>query len=413
MSIDEKTPKMYNADEVEEIVNRAVSAAVSALHAGNLDNGIRQDLDADKEGWPMSSNHKERYYYKSNDGQSQSIVLYGSSKQETDAKFQAFLVDLATQKPNAPLLKDFINNTYRKSFMRNLSPTSKDVYKVYLDRYIIPVLGDKHMDKITVEDVQELYDWMANAKEHGCKCNLKADTIQRTSGLLGRLYHIAMDMNLVSSSPIKKTLLTNDGEESGHHEALPDDEVARVRNEIPNLEDEQQRLYMGLLAYTGMRREEIAGLGWEHIFLDERFGSIVRTVVYPDGKKTVVRNKTKTKHSTREFIIPEALAEILEPCVKESGYVIHGKDPDKPAPFSTLRRLYKDAFKKLGISEYSNHDWRATFGTQLKELGLTSAQIADLMGHADTRMVEKTYAPRRHEGIMKHKDAVNNLHKSA
>jgi integrase len=61
----------------------------------------------------------------------------------------------------------------------------------------------------------------------------------------------------------------------------------------------------------------------------------------------------------------------------------------------------------LSIIGYDNHDWRATFGTQLKELGLTSPQVADLMGHADTRMVERIYAPRRHEGIMKHKDSIN------
>lgn len=407
---DEMTPKMYNLNEVNEIVRRSVENALSSLNAENLDSGIRQDL-VDDRGGTMSSNHKERYYYTANDGTQASVVFYGFSRRDTDAKFQAFLADLARQRPDAPLLKDFVENTYKKMFMRKLSPTSKDVYTIYLDRYILPVLGNKHMDQITVEDVQYLYDWMAHAKEHGCRQNLTEDTIKRTSGLLGRLYHIANDMELVSGSPIKKTLLTNDGAASVHHKALPDVEVARVKNEIPHLKDDQQRLYMGLLAYTGMRREEIAGLGWEHIFLDEGYGTVMRTVVYPDGRKTVVRNKTKTIHSTRDFIIPDALADILRPLAQPHGFVIHGKDPEQPAPFSTLRRLYKSAFKALGITEYSNHDWRATFGTQLKESGLTSAQVADLMGHADTRMVETTYAPSRHEGIMKHKYAVNNLHK--
>ena len=40
---------------------------------------------------------------------------------------------------------------------------------------------------------------------------------------------------------------------------------------------------------------------------------------------------------------------------------------------------------------------------------MTSAQVADLMGHADTRMVETTYARTRHEGVMKHKYALENL----
>ena len=123
----------------------------------------------------------------------------------------------------------------------------------------------------------------------------------------------------------------------------------------------------------------------------------------------VVRNQTKTKCSTREFVIPEPLAEILESCKNKKGYIIHGKDETKPAPFSTLRRMYKAAFKTLGIEGYDNHDWRATFGTQLKDAGISSAQVADLMGHADTRMVETTYAPTRHESIMKHKYTVNKI----
>ena len=40
---------------------------------------------------------------------------------------------------------------------------------------------------------------------------------------------------------------------------------------------------------------------------------------------------------------------------------------------------------------------------------MTSAQVADVMGHADTRMVETVYAPRRHEGIMKHKNTIELL----
>ncbi|MCR5567356.1 MAG: hypothetical protein K6F61_10930 [Clostridiales bacterium] len=40
---------------------------------------------------------------------------------------------------------------------------------------------------------------------------------------------------------------------------------------------------------------------------------------------------------------------------------------------------------------------------------LSSAQVADLLGHADTRMVEAIYAITRHEGIMKQKDLVNAL----
>ena len=81
-----------------------------------------------------------------------------------------------------------------------------------------------------------------------------------------------------------------------------------------------------------------------------------------------------------------------------------------PTSYSTAQRTYHAAFKKLGIlGKFNNHDWRSTFDTQLKEHGLSSAIVADLLGHADTRMVETTYARARHEGIMKQRAAVEAL----
>ena len=408
MPVDKIIAPFYTQDQVEEI---ARFAAQYAIEHANLDNLIRHDVVADTGGDDMASNHKERYYYTTQNGNVEVKVIYGKNKQDTDLKFMNFLCERAAEKPHAPLLSEFINNTYRKSFMRKLAPTTFANYNVYIDRYIIPVLGSKHMDMITVSDIQDFYDWMAHAKEHGCHKNLVADTITRVSGLLGRIYTIATDLKLVNDNPIKKSLLTNDGEASGHHTALLDNEVIDVKKAIPLLENEQQRLYMGFLAYTGMRREEIVGLGWEHIHLDDGYGCIRRTVTYPDGKNTVIRDCAKTKYSIRDFIIPDPLIDILRPCIKESGYVIHGRDPNKPASLSTVKRLYRQAFKLLGISNYNNHDWRTTFGTQLKEAGMTSAQVADLMGHADTRMVETVYATARHEGIMKHKNALNAMNK--
>lgn len=399
---------LYTPQQVEDIAQRAARYAVEQVHLENL---MQHNVVADAGGENMASNHKERYYYTTHDGSVEAKVIYGKDKKETDMKFRAFLCNYLIDKPHAPLLSDFVNNQYRKSFMRKLAPTTFANYNTYLDRYILPVLGDKPMDTITVADIQDFYDWMSTAKKHGCRKNLTDATITRVSGLLGRLYTIARDMKIVDDSPIKKSLLTNDGEASHHHVALLDKEVSDVKKSIPLLRNEQQRLYMGLLAYTGMRREEIAGLGWEHVHLDESYGCVRRTVTYPDSKNTIVRNCAKTEKSIRDFIIPDQLAEILRPCAKKSGYIIHGRDPNQPASISTIKRLYKNAFKLLGIENYNNHDWRATFGTQLKESGLTTAQVADLMGHADTRMVETVYAPNRHEGIMKHKNTLNMLNK--
>ena len=42
---------------------------------------------------------------------------------------------------------------------------------------------------------------------------------------------------------------------------------------------------------------------------------------------------------------------------------------------------------------------------------MTSAQVADLMGHADTRMVETVYARAREEGIKKRRGDLEKMNK--
>ena len=356
----------------------------------------------------MPSQYKESYLYYAGNKEVKSIQIRGINKRDADQKFREFLIEFNEHRHDTPLFKDFVAEKYRPTFMPKLAPTTQHAYNIYLDRYLIPFLGDKELGEITVEDIQKFYDWMSKPDPEQKRDALVKRTIERISGLGKRIFRIAREMKIIDDTPFMMTLLTIDAAESTHHKALPDEEAVRIKKAVPGLTDPKQRLYMGLLIYTGLRREEIAGMRWENLHLDRHYGEVRQVVVYPNGSNAVLRNKTKTKHSTRDFIIPEALVEILQPLQQESGFVIHGKDPETPAPFSTLRRVFQGAFKELGIyGVYSNHDWRATFGTQLKDSGLTSAQIADLLGHADTRMVETTYAPNRHQSVMKHMNLIN------
>ena len=193
-------------------------------------------------------------------------------------------------------------------------------YALYMDNYMIPYIGDKELGEITVEDIQHLFDTLAKPDPERNRKALAHKSIERVCGLGRRLYRIATEMKLCEDTPFKMALLTIEGEESHHHKALPDEVVDRVKKAIPDLADPRERLYMGLLAYTGMRVEEIVGLRWENVFLDRHYGEVRRVVIYPDRKNPLVREKTKTKHSTRDFIIPDALKEILEPLRLESGF---------------------------------------------------------------------------------------------
>ncbi|MBQ8620083.1 MAG: site-specific integrase [Clostridia bacterium] len=301
-----------------------------------------------------------------------------------------------------PTLREFIDQEYRPAFIANLELTTQENYESYIKLNILPFMGDMRMDEINVATVQRFYDWMANAASHGRRKNLNKCTITRVGGLLGRIFRVAVEMGIISESPIKKTLLRIRAEEGGHHTALPDAEVLRIKKEIPALAVRNERIYMALLVFTGMRPEEVMGLRWEDLNLDRQYAQVQRAVTYPKKHLPVIKG-TKTKKSVRTVILPKVLVDILRPCEEPSGFICGG---EQPWTWTVLDNIKRRVYKKLRINGFSCYDFRSTYGSQLKESGLSSAIIADLMGHTDTRMVETVYARTRHEGVMKQLEAV-------
>ena len=207
----------------------------------------------------MAKQFRATYAYYDSDGHQQSIRLSGKNKQDTDLKFQQFLLS-QRMKSESVKLKDFIDNTYIPKFMTTLSPTTQYSYKQFIDLNIMPFFQESSMSDINVSSVQEFMNWMATAASRGRKNDLNAATINRVCELLSRMYAIAVEMKVVDDNPVKWKLLRNPGKPAGHHKAVSDEEVDEVKRKIPSIPTEQERLYAALLVYTGMRKEEILGL---------------------------------------------------------------------------------------------------------------------------------------------------------
>lgn len=305
-----------------------------------------------------------------------------------------------------PTVRDFVEQVYLPTYIQMLAPKTVENYKQYLKLNILPFLGDMRLDEVTVSTIQQFYNWMAEGSLHGHKKNLNRRSIERIGGLTSRIFKVAFEMKLIDDVPFKNTLLSIRAEAASHHKALPDSEIQRIKQEIPHMETLTERIFMGLLAYTGMRLEEVLGLRWEDVNLPERYCEITHTVTYPGNNQPCVREGGKTLTSCRTVILPEPLVAILQSVPTQTGFLIGG---EHPLCWASYQRMRRKAFARLNIKGFSNHDFRTTFATQLCELGVSAKEVADLMGHADTRMVETVYARKRHEGIMKHSKLLNEM----
>lgn len=136
-----------------------------------------------------------------------------------------------------------------------------------------------------------------------------------------------------------------------------------VKQNIAAMENEDERLFMTLLVFMGLRPEEVYGMRWEDLQLENNCGFVHQVVTYPMKSHTCI-NTPKTKTSARTILITNTPKTILMASCKESGFVLGGEEP---WCYSRTQRVRKRAFRCLGITGYSPYDFRTTFATQAKE----------------------------------------------
>ena len=158
------------------------------------------------------------------------------------------------------------------------------------------------------------------------------------------------------------------------------------------------KAYYTMAIATGLRRGELCALRWEDITGPYEF-TIRHSRSYVAGQG-IVESDTKN-HRERVIVIPAQVWEFLM-SLRHWQTIRSGK-PDNSQPIFTdldghvpnpdtftrhLRRLYaKNGFPK----EYHLHTLRHYYATYLLQEG-TSKQVAtDLLGHADTAFLERTY----------------------
>ncbi len=401
--VDNDTQGLYTSEKVKAIAEQAVLLAMQHAAIMNLENNILESMP--QEGDNEVARLKERVQLDNG------VIKWasGNTKQELFKCIAKVLMGPPVDSKKMITLEDFVEQQYKPSYFKTLAETTKANYEQYLRLNIYPFMGHMYLTDINVLTIQDFYNWMAEAGSHGRKNDLNKHTIDRVSGLLSRILRIAVALKYIDETPINRDLLKNNGKKASNHKPLRKADINKVRSGIPSLKLERQRLFVALLAYTGMRPEEILGLRWECVDIENGLCHMIRTVTYPDKIKALVQEGGKTELSVRQVNLVPDVVTVLSQVENKTGYVIHGRDNMKPCPRSTYVKTYSAAFKQLGINGYEPYDFRTNFATECCEQGFTAKQTADMMGHADTRMVEKVYAKRRSEGVIQYREALSRM----
>ena len=290
---------------------------------------------------------------------------------------------------------DYAWNWFETYSKPNIATATIRLYNQLLRCHINPTLGDIAVEDITVDDVQRMFNNMETGKE----------TKMKAKRLLNQVLNAAIDDGFISKSPLKSKRIKITGAESKTTEVYSVEQMQYLVQHIGDIKLAQDRTYMALQALHPLRLEEVLGLRWADVDLDNMALHIRRAVTHPNRNQPEIK-ETKTKKSVRTIGLSSLAVQYLTPG-RADEFVLGGCTP---LSYSNVRRMRDRIRRETGFSEkITPMRFRTTVLTDLydrtKDIKLTQAAA----GHTTADMTLKHYVKGR-ENVVQSATAIESLY---
>ncbi len=388
-----------------DIINRRQSDRRGGQPQSDLDNCKDATAISERNEKDMAKERRRVIIAYNDDGTPVYKQILGNSADDLNQKIvQAYIESgrIYEMMPGlAPITEsaksDMLLEEYAEKWLarkRKLKPNTVVRYKKNLKEYILPCLGKKALEDITVEDVQAMMDRFSH---------LAQKTIKGALTVLSQIMKYAVNDGLIKKNPCDSYDLVIPSDRKMEREALPIDQYKDILANLHKLNKHDQR-FMGLLMYTGMRRGEALGLRWEDIDLENNLIHICRNVTHPQTNTPIVTTP-KTKAGRRSIPIDDNLMEILKPLGKE-GYILSGENP---MTLCSFRNMMKRINKAIDLHGATAHILRHSFLTYAVGETTDYKTVQGISGHADIGTLLNRYAHPQENKIKELSQSIHNI----
>jgi len=280
------------------------------------------------------------------------------------------------------LIKQFLNSPTKSG--RSREPGSRYREHRRYETHVQPGFGNRLADSIQPYELTRLYDSLI-AK------GLSAASVRLIHALIGGAFAWGEKRGFVSSNPAKRAECPS---VRRLPPSAPSMETVQAHLQILQEEDPVTALVVRLAATIGLRRNEVAGLRWQNIDLDNGLVSIAEGITVTPGEGTSVTSTKTGQHGHGVLSIDEGLVELLRDAYEHlekiaaeigagvpPGAFVVSSDPlhEKPINPDTLtKRLKVHMESHPEIPSFRLKDLRAFTATMLEASGadITTSQAA-------------------------------------
>ena len=271
-------------------------------------------------------------YYRTRilDADGKQVDIYGKTCEEVYEKVQfasKVIADGIFRKAN-PTVGDYCEKwLLMKS--ATVRPNTLAGYRRIMERHIIAPIGDRYIDEITSDDLKMLMVPVSK---------MSKGVYGTVNMLLKCVFYSAIESNVIKDNPAA-CISPRGGKPSKERMALTDRQVTMLLDTVKDL---PPYVFVMLGLYAGLRREEILGLRWDCVFLDEAVPYIsVRRAWRTINNRPEVTTQLKTPAARRDIPIPQCLTDCLKKAREKSvsDYVIADAN-GQPLAASQFSRLW-------------------------------------------------------------------------
>lgn len=249
-------------------------------------------------------------------------------------------------------------------------------------RWSIAPLGS-----ITRQDVKA---WAAQLRRDG----LGPESVKRCVHLLSASLSAAVDAEILDANPAARLKLP--GGAPAQERYLTREEYAALRDQLPTTDDQ---LVADLLAYTGLRWGELAGLHRSRVDLAR---GVVRVVETYDETAGAMKAYPKGKKARDVPLTPDLVSALREmpgrigPCGvdhaagKCPGPLLLTTEDGRPLRNSNWAfRVWTPSVELSRVGHLRIHDLRHTYASWLLQAGVPLAEVGKLLGHISPQTTQR------------------------
>ena len=153
------------------------------------------------------------------------------------------------------------------------------------------------------------------------------------------IFTAAKESRVIKTNPTTNLSAKGGGIPQNDKIPLTDEQVDKLLDTIKDL---PPYVFVMLGLYAGLRREEILGLQWDSVYLDEDAPYLtVRRAWHTENNRPVIMTELKTPAANRDIPLPDCLAECLREAKSNSTseYVVANRDGN-PLSYTQFKRLW-------------------------------------------------------------------------